>query len=268
MSASKENVKMLTFGEHLEELRAVLLRIIAVTITLSIVIFCCKEVVFKFIFAPSEWDFITYSCIEKLLHGIGIDFNFEEYHTQLITTDLASQFMTHIRMSLFLGLLGTSPYILFELFRFISPALYKNERKYSVLIAFMVYILFAIGLLMSYFILFPISYRFLGTYSVAERIHNTITLNSYISTFVSLTLIMGIVFQLPLLALILAKMDIIQSSTLIKYRKYAFFILVIVSAIITPPDILTCILVTMPLYFLYELSIRIIKNIETKRQQM
>ena len=122
-----------------------------------------------------------------------------------------------------------------------------------------IYSLFVVGLLMSYFVLFPISFRFLGTYSVAERVHSTITLDSYISTFTTLSLLMGIVFQLPIIALIAAKMEIVSAEMLSRYRKHAFLIIMIVAAIITPPDIMTLILVTGPLYLLYEVSIKIVK---------
>ena len=225
---------------------------------IGILIFCFKDVVFEMLLAPSEWNFITYSSIEYLLNKMGIDFHFEEYYIDLISTDLSSQFMTHITTSLYLGLLVASPYILFELFRFVSPALYDKEKKYSIVLLIIVYLLFILGVLMSYYIIFPISFRFLGTYSVAERVESTITLKSYISTFTSLTLVMGVVFQLPVIAYVLGKLGVVNSEILKKYRKHALFLLSLVSALITPPDILSCILVTIPLYMLYELSIRVI----------
>lgn len=225
---------------------------------IGILIFCFKDMVFKLLLAPSEWDFITYSSIEYLLNKMGIEFHFEEYYIDLISTDLSSQFMIHISTSLYLGLLVASPYILFELFRFVSPALYDEEKKYSIVILIIVYLLFILGVLMSYYIIFPISFRFLGTYSVAERVESTITLKSYISTFTSLTLVMGVVFQLPVIAYVLGKLGVVNSEILKKYRKHALFLLTLVSTLITPPDILSCILVTIPLYMLYELSIRVI----------
>ena len=163
-----------------------------------------------------------------------------------------------------MGLLCASPYILFELFRFVSPALLESEKKYSIQVAVIIYFLFVLGVLMSYYVLFPISFRFLGTYSVADKIHSTITLDSYISTFVMLTLLMGLVFQLPVIAFILAKMGLIHSDYLVKYRSYAFLIICVVAAIITPPDIMTLILVAVPLYLLYEISIRIIRLVERR----
>lgn len=257
--ASRENQnQMLTFGGHLEVFRKTLFRIIVVTCIIGILIFCFKDMVFELLLAPSEWNFITYSFIENMLNKMGVDFHFEEYYIDLISTDLSSQFMIHITTSLYLGLLAASPYILYELFRFVSPALYEKERKYSIIILVIVYLLFMLGILMSYYVLFPISFRFLGTYSVAERVHSTITLKSYISTFTSLTFVIGLVFQLPVIAFALGKLGIINAVMLAQYRKHALFILAVVSAFITPPDIMTCILVTIPLYLLYELSIRVI----------
>ena len=182
----------------------------------------------------------------------------------MIATDLSSQFMTHITTSVYLGLLGASPYILYELFRFISPALYENERKYSVQITGIIYKLFILGVLMSYFVLFPISFRFLGTYSVSTRVVSNITLDSYISTFVSLTLVMGVVFQLPVIAFFLGKIGLVSSKLLANYRKHSFLIIMFIAAIITPPDLMTLILVTIPLYLLYEVSIRVVKFVEKR----
>ena len=191
------------------------------------------------------------------------DFHFDEFHVDLIATDLSSQFMTHITTAIYLGLLGASPYILVELFRFISPALYESEKKYSVQVTVVIYLLFILGVLMSYFILFPVSFRFLGTYNVAERVHSNITLDSYVETFTTLTLMMGLVFQLPVIAFALAKMEFITSKMLSKYRKHALIVIMFVAAIITPPDLMTLVVVTIPLYLLFELSIRVVHWVET-----
>lgn len=238
--------------------RQMVFRILFVAGVISVVVFCFKYVTWELLLAPSEWDFCTYRWIERVMGLIGMDFRFEEYHVNLIATDLSSQFMTHVSTACYLGLLGASPYVLYELFHFISPALYDNERKYSVKVAGTIYMLFIIGVLMSYFILFPISFRFLGTYSVSDRVVSNITLDSYISTFISLTLVMGVVFQLPVIAFFLAKMEIINKEMLSKYRRHAFVIIMMVAAIITPPDLMTLILVTIPLYLLYEVSIRVV----------
>ncbi len=255
--------QLLTFGGHLEVFRRMLFRIIAVVAAISIVLFCFKDTTWSILLAPSEWDFISYRSIENFIQWIGFpSFHFEPYHVDLIATDLSSQFMTHITTAIYLGMLGASPYILYELFRFISPALYDNERRYSVQVAVIIYALFIIGVLMTYYLLFPISFRFLGTYSVSERVHSTITLDSYITTFTSLTLVMGLVFQLPVIAFFLSKLGFVESWMLTRYRRHAFLIIMFIAAIITPPDIMTLILVTIPLYLLYELSIRVVKLAE------
>lgn len=263
MESNNDTGSMLTFGGHLEVLRQMLFRILGVAGVFAAVVFCFKNVTWSLLLAPSEWDFYTYQWIESGMRAIGFaDFHFNEFHVDLIATDLSSQFMTHIATALYLGLLGASPYILFELFRFISPALYDNEKKYSVQVACIIYILFILGVLMSYYVLFPISFRFLGTYSVAERVHSTITLDSYVETFTTLTLIMGLVFQLPVIAFALAKMGVLSSEILSLYRKHAFLVIMLIAAIITPPDLMTLVLVTIPLYLLFELSIRVVRWVE------
>ena len=257
-----DNGDLLTFGGHLEVFRQMLFRILGVAGLIAVVVFCFKEITWGILMAPSEWDFCTYRWLENAMQAVGIDFHFEEFHVEMIATDLSSQFMTHITTAVYLGLLGASPYILYELFRFISPALYESERKYSVQVACIIYMLFLLGVLMSYFVLFPISFRFLGTYSVSAKVVSNITLDSYISTFVSLTLVMGVVFQLPVIAFFLGKMGIITSKILTRYRRHSFLMIMILAAIITPPDIMTLVLVTIPLYLLYEVSIRVVKLLE------
>lgn len=252
---------LLSFGGHLEVLRQMLFRILGVTLVFSCIVFCFKALTFEILLAPSDSSFVTYSIIEHLMQRIDRSFVFEPFNIQLIATDLSSQFVTHLTTSLYLGLLCASPFIMYELFRFITPALLENELKYSTKIMISVYSLFMIGVLMSYYILFPISFRFLGTYSVADKVHTMITLDSYISTFVSLTLLLGIVFQLPVIAYILAKMGILNASQMSKYRKQALILIMLIAAIITPPDIMTLILVAFPLYFLFEISIKTISLI-------
>lgn len=250
---------LLTFSGHLEVFRKMLFRILGVAFVIAVVVFCFKEYTWQMLMAPSQWDFCTYRWIERTIQILGFDFHFQPFEVSMIATDLSSQFMRHITTACYLGLLGASPYILFELFRFVSPALYENERKYSVLVAIIIYLLFILGVLMSYFILFPISFRFLGTYSVSAKVTSNITLDSYINTFISLTIVMGVVFQLPVIAFFLGKLGVISSDMLSKYRKHAFIIIMLAAAVITPPDLMTLILVTIPLYLLFEVSIRVLK---------
>lgn len=262
---SSSNQKM-TFSGHMTVLRRMCIRIFGVIMAFAIAIFCCKDYTFDILLAPSKSDFCLYRWIEQFFAFIGHDFHFSEFYVQMIATDLSSQFMTHISTSLYLGFLCASPYVLFELFRFISPALYDNERKYSIPVLLVVYALFIIGVLMSYFILFPISFRFLGTYSVADQIHSMITLDSYITTFVTLTLVMGLVFQLPVIAYVLAKMGIVDGELLANYRKHALVVIMLVAAIITPPDLMTLVLVTIPLYLLYEVSIIVVRRVSHAKE--
>lgn len=260
MSEVSENNGLLSFGGHLDVLRKMLFRIMLVVLVFGVVIFCFKSETFSILLAPHKSDFITFIWIENLINSCGLDFHFSEYDIPLISTELSAQFMTHITVSCLLAVLLASPYILFELFRFISPALYESEKKYSYLVAGIVYMLFIFGLLISYFVLFPISFQFLATYQVDSEIVNTITLDSYITTFLTLTFIMGVVFQLPIFVFVLGKMGFIDADMLKGYRAYAFVLIMIVAAIITPPDIFTLVLVTIPIYGLYEVSILVLKR--------
>ena len=255
------NNSMMTFGEHLEVFRGMLLRIIAITTVFGIIIFCCKDITFGILFAPNSSEFITYRIIEDVCKQMNKAVVFEPYSIQMINTELSSQFMTHLSTSVYLALLLASPFILIELFRFITPALYDNERKYSARITCTIFLLFITGVLMSYFVIFPFSIRFLGTYQVSEDVVNMINLSSYISTFTALTFMMGIVFQIPVISFFLAKMGILEAEFMAKYRRHALIIIMIIAAIITPPDIFTLVLVTIPMYALYELSILIVKRI-------
>lgn len=263
MSKTKANNELLTFGGHLEVFRQILLHIFIVVGIAAVAVFSFKDFTWRLLLAPSEWDFYTYRWVENLMHLCGMEnYHFEKFYVDLISTDLSSQFMAHLTTSIYIGFLISSPYILYKLFCFVSPALYYNERRCSIKAIIAIYFLFLLGMLVNYFLLFPISFRFLGTYNVAERVHSTITLDSYISTFISLTLLMGVVFQLPVIVYILGKIGIINASMLVHYRKQAFLLIMIVAAIITPgQDIFTLSLVTLPLYMLYEVSIRVVKGL-------
>lgn len=262
MSSNPEEAKgLMTMRGHLEVMRKMLFRILFVTLFLAIAVFVFRKQTFNIILAPRDSGFVFYRGVEWLLQSIGIDYHFEKFDIELISTDLSAQFMLHITTSLYVAILIASPYIVFELFRFISPALYDSEKRYSVPVVFAIYLLFAIGILMTYYILFPFSFRFLGTYQVEESVQNTITLSSYMSTLISMSLIMGLVFQLPVLAYILGKMGLISYDLLAGYRRWAMMIILSLSAIITPPDIFTLLMVALPLYLLYEVSILILKRV-------
>ena len=253
---------MMTFGGHLEVLRKMLFRVIGVIVTFAVVIFCFKDITFDVLLAPQNNHFVTFEFIEWLAKELGWNFRFPEYDIKLISTDLSAQFMTHISTSLYLGLLMGSPFLVYELFRFILPALYDDERKHSVKIALSIYGLFIIGILLSYFLLFPISFQFLANYQVDSSIENTITLSSYISTFVTLSFMMGVVFQLPVICFFLAKMGLVSGDMLARYKKHAFIVILVIAAIITPPDAFTLVIVTLPMYLLYLLGVFIAKRVQ------
>ncbi|MCD8296339.1 MAG: twin-arginine translocase subunit TatC, partial [Prevotella sp.] len=248
-----------------EVLRRMLIRMFVVIAIITVVIFCFKNVTFGLLLAPGSSDFVTYKFIERLCASVGYTMHFEPFRIELINTELSSQFMVHISTSVYLAFLFASPYIVIELYRFVAPALYDNEKHYSVPVSIAMYLLFIIGVLMSYYVLFPFALRFLGTYQVATEVVNQINISSYITTFTTLTLLMGLVFQIPVLSLILSWMDIIESSDMRKYRRHAALLVFIIAAIITPPDLFTLILVALPMYGLYEISIVIVRNFYEKK---
>ena len=250
----------MTSEGHFQVFRKMIFRILAVVVVLGCLVFFFKKQTFEIILAPSHSDFYTFGMIEKLIHALGFSFHFEQYNISLINTELSSQFMTHISVACMLAFLLASPYIVLELFNYISPALYEKEKKYSYFVAAIIYGLFILGVLMSYFIIFPISFQFLATYQVDESVVNTITLSSYISTFTTLTFMLGVVFQLPIFTFVLGKMGFIDAAMLKKYRAIALVVILILAAIITPPDVFTLFFASLPIYGLYEISIFVLKK--------
>ena len=221
----------------------------------AIVAFAMKTEVFSIVLAPTKSDFITYRWFSQF--GDIADFNLN-----LINTQLTSQFSVHMQVSIIIGIICVSPYILYSIFAFVSPALYEHERKYARLLVVAGYIMFMIGVALCYFLIFPLTIRFLGNYQVSDDVANIITLSSYIDTLTMLTLMLGIVFELPILCMLLGKMGILTADFMKEYRRHAIVIILIVAAIITPTtDVMTLMLVTLPIYLLYEISILAVKMI-------
>lgn len=244
-----------SFWDHLDELRTCLIRIIIVVSVGAIVAFALKTEVFSIVLAPTKADFITYRLFSQF--GEIVDFNLN-----LINTQLTSQFSVHMQVSVMVGLICVCPYILYSIFKFVSPALYENERKYARILVMAGYIMFMTGVALCYFLIFPLTIRFLGNYQVSEEVSNIITLSSYIDTLTMLTLMLGIVFELPILCMLLGKMGILTAEFMREYRRHAIVIILIVAAIITPTtDVMTLMLVTLPIYLLYETSIFAVKMI-------
>ena len=244
--------KPMTFWDHLDALRDVILRVLAVAVVGFIVAFCFKEPLFRLILAPSSPDFILYRWISAVAGYMGVDASaLRDFSVDLFSTTLTAQFMIHMKMAFYVSLVVILPYTLYALFGFVSPALHQNERSSSTKVIVWSYILF---------IIFPLAFRFLGTYQVSESIPNVITLESYTDLLITLTLLMGILFELPILAWFLSKLGIIDAAFMRKYRRHAILVIVIIAAIITPTtDIFTLTIVTLPIYLLYEVSIGIVK---------
>ncbi len=251
----------LTFWEHLDVLRDCLLRIIAVTVVCAVVVFFFKDEVFSVLLAPKDSGFITFrllnSISETLLpSGVGMP----EFQVTLINTRLAQQFLIHMQVSVYVGIVCASPYILYVLFRFVSPALYARERKYAYGIVGSGYVMFFLGVALNYFLIFPLTIRFLGTYQVTMDVENIITLQSYVETLVMMTLMMGIVFEIPVLCWLLAKMGLLTAPMMAHYRRHAIVAILVIAAIITPTsDAFTLMLVALPIWLLYEGSIWLVR---------
>lgn len=250
----------MSFWEHLDVLRAAIIKIIAVTGACGIAAFLFKEELFAMVLAPKSATFVTY----RLLFYISDYFSptaDDSFYVQLVSTGLAQQFILHVKTALSVGAILASPYILYQLFRFVSPALYANEREYAVKVVGFGYLLFLIGIAVSYFVVFPLTFRFLGTYQVSAEVTNMITLDSYISTLMTMTLSMGIVFEIPVLSWLFAKLGFLSATFMRHYRKHAIVVILSVAAVITPTsDVFTLLVVSAPMYLLYELSILLVSK--------
>ena len=259
--AINENPDAMSFWEHLDVLRGILFRIAALTLGFAVIAFACREWLFDIILAPKYDNFIIYD----LFRSVGKIFNPNgdsgHFDVQLINTGLAKQFVIHMKASIYAGFLVAAPYTLYQIFRFVSPALYANERRYAVKVLGGGSVMFALGVLLSYFLIFPLTFRFLGTYQVSDDVVNMISLESYMDTMMMLCVMMGIVFEIPILCWLFAKFGFITADFMKKYRKHAVVILLFISAIITPTaDVFTLTVVAMPMWLLYEASIIIVQR--------
>ncbi|MBO4612264.1 MAG: twin-arginine translocase subunit TatC [Bacteroidaceae bacterium] len=227
----------MTFWDHLDELRGVIFKSLLVTLVCMVVAFAFKEEVFAIILYPKD---------ESL---------------QLINTAVTGQFVTHMMVSFYAGLIAAMPYILYQLFHFISPALYQQERRLAIRLVLSGYVMFIVGVLFSYFVIFPFTLRFLGGYQVSEEVNNLISLESYIDTMVMLSLMLGVVFEMPVVSWLLGRFGLLTATRMRTYRRGAILGIVIVSAIITPTsDAFTLLLVSVPVYLLYEISILVVRK--------
>ncbi|MBO7643494.1 MAG: twin-arginine translocase subunit TatC [Bacteroidales bacterium] len=238
----------MSFWDHLEELRWTLLRSVAAVCILSVLGFIFKEPLFKVILWPAQQDFVIY----RLL-GWNMDMD-------LINVDISAQFFIHLRAAVAVGLILAFPYIIWEIWRFVAPALYPNEKK-AVGAAFLMSSgFFYLGVLVGYFFVLPVCLQFFMNYSVSPEISNTITVGSYMSMFLSMSLLIGLVFEFPTVIAVLSRLGVVTRKVLRKGRKYAFVIVLALSALITPSDPFSMLVLAAPLYLLYELSILLCRD--------
>lgn len=243
-------------SEHFEELRRMVTNCLVVVLLFSLISFLFKEILFKIILAPTRPDFVSFDILRRLLSVFGSTLSVDDT-PRMIATGISSQFMAHISMSFYFGLLLSSPYILYKLLGYVMPALYDNEKQYASRLSLTVYVLFVAGLLISYFIMFPVSCKFLTSYSISNQVTTMIDVNSYLDLFISMSLLMAAVFQLPVVIWFLSKTGIVNSDMLRSHRKHCVIGIMILAGVITPPDALSMIMVSLPLYLLFEVSIRV-----------
>ena len=259
----------MSFLEHLEELRWHLVRAITSIIIVAIVAFIFKNIVFDvIIIAPKSPDFFTNRMLCEFGNFIGIKkLCINSKPLDLINIKMAGQFTTHIMVSLISGFIVAFPYVFWEMWRFIAPALYSNEKNVAKGAVFFSSLLFLLGVLFGYYIIVPLSVHFLGSYSVSGEVANKINLTSYMTTVASISLAAGVVFELPILVYFLTKVGLVTPEFLKKYRRHSLVLILILSAIITPPDIFSQILVSFPLIILYEVGISISRSIVRKQKE-
>lgn len=254
------------FWEHMDALRGAMLRSVIVIGVLAVVAFLNRALVFdEVLLAPGRNTFVT----NRLLCRFGEWINspslcFDEFRFQIINIRMSGQFTMHLYSSFVAGLVVAMPYIIWEAWRFVQPALSNNERKNSAGTVWVISLLFIGGILFSYFLIVPLTLQFLGTYQISATVTNQISLTSFVSTVVSVTLGVGLVFELPVVVWFLARMGLLTAEFMRSHRKITLVLVLVLAAIITPPDVFSQILVGVPLYLLYELSIGIAARVEKK----
>lgn len=256
---AKKDINQMSFLDHLEDLRWHLIRATLGIVIAASVAFLAKSFIFDtLIFGPSKPNFPTYNFFCKISQLFGFnsfcDINFD---FEIQSRGMAEQFSAHIWTSITLGFVIAFPYVLYQLWSFISPGLHSSERKYSRGFIFVSSFLFFLGVLFGYYIVSPLSINFLGTYYVSTQVHNDFDLSSYVGLIRSSALASGIIFELPILIYFLTKVGLVSPKFLRKYRKFALVIVLILAAIITPPDIISQVIVAIPILILYQVSIYI-----------
>lgn len=248
----------MSFLQHLEVLRWHLVRSASAIVICGLVAFFAKSFVFDTVLlGPMRSDFVTYRLLCEASQRFGLSdlLCIGEMNFILINTTMSGQFTTHMFVALISGFVLAFPYVIFEIWRFIKPGLYKTERKYANGMVFYTSVLFIMGVLFGYYVIAPMSVNFLGNYQVSELIVNQIDLNSYFTTLATLVLATGLVFEMPILIYFLTKIGLVTPDFMRTYRRHSIVVILIIAAVITPPDVASQILVSLPLLVLYEISI-------------
>jgi sec-independent protein translocase protein TatC len=270
-SQAKNTRGEMSFLDHLEELRWHLIRATLGVILAGFVAFLAKGFIFDVVlFGPKQADFLTYEILCSLSQSLGIDdsFCFEELPFRIQSRKMAGQFSAHLWTSITAGFIIAFPYVLYQLWSFVAPGMYGNEKKQARIFIFVSSLLFFAGVVFGYYVICPLSINFLGGYQVSNEVFNDIDIGSYIGLVRACTLASGLIFELPIVIYFLTKFGIVTPEFLKENRKYAIVLILIISAIITPPDIASQIIVSIPVVVLYEISIIIAKRIYKKQNKV
>ena len=268
---AEEKLQEMSFWDHIDALRAVLIRIVVVLVAVTIGLFAVMPTIFDtVILAPCHGDFALYRLFERMTSSVSWlpQFSTEGFQVELINIKLASQFFIHMSSSFWLALVLTFPFVLYQLWTFIAPALYPNEKRGVKLAFFMGCLMFFLGVAVGYFVVFPVTLRFLADYHVSAMVPNQISLDSYMDTFLMLIFVMGVIFELPMVAWLLGNLGVLHRGFFKTYRRHAVVVLLALAAIITPTgDPFTLMVVFLPIYLLYEFSAYLVPKSNNKDNQ-
>lgn len=258
MAQDKPQLQEMSFWDHIDALRSVLIRVVVVLVLVTVGLFSVMPAIFdSVILAPCHGDFALYRLFEGMTSSVSWlpQFSTDNFHVELINIKLASQFFIHMSTSFWLALVLMFPFVLYELWTFIAPALYPHEKR-GVKTAFLLgCLMFFLGVAVGYFVVFPVTLRFLADYHVSELVPNQISLDSYMDTFLMLIFVMGVIFELPLVAWLLGSLGALHRNFFRTYRRHAIVFLLVLAAIITPTgDPFTLMVVFLPIYLLFEVS--------------
>ena len=260
----KEPKAEMSFLDHLETLRWHIIKSVIAIFTFSIVAFIYIDFIFdSIIFAPKNPEFWSNRMMALLADYVGVPaLKINTFELQLININMSGQFMVSIWTAIIVGFIAAAPFVIYQFWSFIKPALYENERRHASGAVFTMSALFMMGILFGYYLIVPMSVDFLGRYSISDMVVNQINILSYISTVTSIVIAGGVIFELPVIAYFLSKVGILTPGFMRKYRRHSYVVLLIISAIITPPDVFSQIMVCIPLVILYEISIIISKRVQ------